>query len=249
MTSLIFIFVIVLGAILASFVGVIVERIYTGQSYLKGRSKCNSCTEYLGPLDLVPVLSWIVTLGRCRNCGSKVPLQYPVVEISLGSLFALGYIHLGFSLLLMLFLSIILILTFIVLYDMRHTIVPVGASTSLVFLCLVFAYLASRTAHAFGLTLLIAGLVSLGFFCLHYFSKGRAMGLGDAPVAFALSLFAGTQAISGLLFSFWIGALFGVTLLLGRRGGPTMGIEVPFVPFLALGYLLAYFTQWNPLFF
>jgi prepilin signal peptidase PulO-like enzyme (type II secretory pathway) len=64
---------------------------------------------------------------------------------------------------------------------------------------------------------------------------------------FALSLFVGSQAISGLLFSFWIGALFGIILLLVRRGGPTMGIEVPFVPFMALGYLLAYITQWNAL--
>jgi prepilin signal peptidase PulO-like enzyme (type II secretory pathway) len=52
--------------------------------------------------------------------------------------------------------------------------------------------------------------------------------------------------VPGILFSFWIGALFGIAVLLRRRGGPTMGIEVPFVPFLAAGFLLAFFTQWNP---
>jgi prepilin signal peptidase PulO-like enzyme (type II secretory pathway) len=73
------------------------------------------------------------------------------------------------------------------------------------------------------------------------------MGLGDAPVAFSLALLVGSAyAFAGLIFSFWIGALFGIGLLLARRGGPTMGIEVPFVPFLAAGFLLAYFTQWNP---
>jgi prepilin signal peptidase PulO-like enzyme (type II secretory pathway) len=94
---------------------------------------------------------------------------------------------------------------------------------------------------------MIAGAIALFFFLLHVLSSGRAMGLGDAPVALALSLMAGTQAIAGLLFSFWIGALYGIFVLSTRRGGPRMGIEVPFVPFLALGFLLALFTAWNPL--
>jgi prepilin signal peptidase PulO-like enzyme (type II secretory pathway) len=75
------------------------------------------------------------------------------------------------------------------------------------------------------------------------------MGLGDAPVALALSLVAGTNAFSGLLFSFWIGAVIGIGILALYPRGHRMGIEVPFVPFLAAGYLLAFFTQWNPLLF
>ena len=76
------------------------------------------------------------------------------------------------------------------------------------------------------------------------------MGLGDAPIALGLSLLVGFgAAFSGLIFSFWIGALCGILILVLRRGGPRMGIEVPFVPFLAAGYLLAYFTQWNPFLF
>jgi prepilin signal peptidase PulO-like enzyme (type II secretory pathway) len=74
------------------------------------------------------------------------------------------------------------------------------------------------------------------------------MGLGDAPVALALALLAGPGlALAGLLFSFWIGALVGIAILVSRPKGHRMGIEVPFVPFLAAGYLLAFFTRWNPL--
>jgi prepilin signal peptidase PulO-like enzyme (type II secretory pathway) len=73
------------------------------------------------------------------------------------------------------------------------------------------------------------------------------MGLGDTPVAFALSLLAGREAIAGVMFSFWIGAVIGILILVFRRGGPKMGIEVPFVPILAAGFLLALFSQWNPL--
>lgn len=236
------------GAISASFIGVIAERIHTGQSWRTGRSKCNSCRESLAFLDLVPVFSWLGTRGRCRMCGSKIPMQYALSEAVLAGVFVLSYLHFGLGSDIVLFLIAIAVLAFIVLYDIRHTIVPPLASNAFTLVSLLFAYIQAGNVRLFGLYLLTAGLISLAFFSLHYFSRGRAMGLGDAPIAFALSLLVGAQAVSGLLFSFWIGALFGIFVLLLRRGGPTMGIEIPFVPFLAIGYLLAYFTQWNPLF-
>lgn len=74
------------------------------------------------------------------------------------------------------------------------------------------------------------------------------MGLGDAPSVLGLSLLVGPGSVlPGVLFSFWIGALYGIVVLMTTPKGHRMGIEVPFVPFLALGFLLAYFTGWNPL--
>ncbi len=99
------------------------------------------------------------------------------------------------------------------------------------------------------LSYITAGVIGLGFLLMHVLSKGKAMGLGDAPIALALSLMVAPYAFAGLLFSFWIGALLGIGILATRQGGPTMGIEVPFVPFMAAGFLLAYFLQWNPLSF
>jgi prepilin signal peptidase PulO-like enzyme (type II secretory pathway) len=78
-------------------------------------------------------------------------------------------------------------------------------------------------------------------------SRGRAMGLGDTPAVFGLSLLAGRTAVAGVLFSFWVGGVIGICILALRKGGPKMGIEVPFVPFMAVGFLIALFTQWNPL--
>ena len=75
------------------------------------------------------------------------------------------------------------------------------------------------------------------------------MGLADAPLAFGLSLLVGPIALSGFIFSFWIGALIGIVVLLRRPVGSRIGSEVPFAPFLAAGFLLAYFTQWNPFIF
>jgi len=176
-----------------------------------------------------------------------VPGQYPLSELILGSLFALSYVRFGLSVQLALFLLALLTLGFIVIYDLRHTVVPAASSNLFILLCAAFAAVATPSAQSLGLTLITAAGVGLFFLAFYVFSRGRAMGLGDTPVAFALSLLAERQALAGVMFSFWIGAVIGILILVFRRGGPRMGVEVPFVPFLAAGFLLAIFSQWNPL--
>lgn len=249
MTWLLAVFFFCLGAILSSFISVIAERAYTGQSWAKGRSRCDSCSEHLSSRDLVPIFSWLVARGRCRSCGSRVPVQYVIVEALMGTVFALAFLKLGISVSLLLLLAAFCALLFILIYDLRHTIVPNGASFIFLVLSALYALSSAFDTYSLGIWFMTAGAIGLFFFALHFFSKGRAMGLGDAPVAVALSLLAGYWALPGFLFSFWIGGVVGVLILVLRRGGPTMGIEVPFVPFLAAGYLLAFFTQWNPFLF
>lgn len=236
-----------LGAILGSFVGVVAERIHTGQSFATGRSRCNSCARDLTARDLVPVLSYLLSRGRCFTCGSRVPISYLLLELSLAVSFVWAFLTIGLSLLLPLLLVILVVLAFVVVYDLRHTIVPTHTSNLLVILTALYAVLAQGITPLLGITLLTAGAIGTGFFLMYALSGGRAMGLGDAPIALALSLLAGPYALGGLLLSFWIGGLYGVGILVTRRGGPRMGIEVPFVPFLALGYLLAFFLAWNPI--
>jgi len=173
-------------------------------------------------------------------------MTYVVTEIALGTSFVLAYTTIGLTSVLPFFLVGLTVLLFIVLYDLRHMVVPTGSSNSLIVLSLIIAFLSAHSSKEFGLVLVSSGVIALFFFLMHVLSKGRAMGLGDAPVALALSLMVGTYAFAGVMFSFWIGALYGIVVLSTRRGGPRMGIEVPFVPFLALGYLLAFFSTWNP---
>ncbi len=235
-----------LGAVGASFIGVVAERLHTGQSWLSGRSRCNSCRRHLDGRDLIPILSWFVYAGKCRQCRARVPGTYALSEAVLGTAFAATYHVFGFALALPFFLAALVVLLLIVLYDIRHLIVPAGSSGALLVLSGIVAVLRAPAPQALGVVVLIAGSIGLFFFLLHVCSRGRAMGLADAPVALALSLLTGSQALAGLLFSFWIGALYGLIVLSTRRGGPRMGIEVPFVPFLAIGFLLAFFTAWNP---
>jgi len=237
----------ILGAVVGSFAGVVAERLHTGESWISGRSRCNSCARPLAVHDLIPVLSWLFSYGRCRVCRSRVPVLYAIVESTLALVFILAYGKLGLGLPLLFFLLSVAVLAVIVLYDLRHTIVPQIGSVLLVAFSLEYAVLSAGDLLEFGATLLVAGLIGGAFLLAFLLSKGRMMGLGDAPVAFGLALLAGSQAIPGLLFSFWIGALVGIAILVRRPKGHRMGVEVPFVPFMAFGFLLAFFTSWNPL--
>ena len=240
----------VLGAVLASFVGVLVERINTGASWANDRSRCDSCSETLTARDLLPVLSWLLSLGRCRHCGSRVPFRHAVVEGTSALMFFFAFQQLGITVYLGVFLIALLALLFVVLYDLRHTIVLMVPMALFVVSALVFRFLQMPDTQGIGLSLLLAGACGSFFLAFHVFSRGRAMGLGDAPMALGLSLLVGPAVVlPGVLFSFWIGAQYGIVVLVSTPRGHRMGIEVPFVPFLALGFLLAYFTGWNPLLF
>jgi prepilin signal peptidase PulO-like enzyme (type II secretory pathway) len=236
----------VFGAVLASFAGVISERLNTGESWLSGRSRCNSCSRTLSASDLMPILSWVLSLGRCRTCKASVPYRYLLAELSLGIAFFAGAELLGLTIPLLFLLVSFFLLAIIVLYDLRHTIVPLNLSLLLVLTSALYAVSRGYDIQALGTVCITAGAIGLGFFLLHVVSGGKWMGLGDAPIALALALLAGHAALPGLLFSFWIGAVIGIIVLVATPKGHRMGIEVPFVPFLAAGYLLALFTQWNP---
>src|SRR3989344_5482997 len=132
------------GAIIGSFLNVVALRYNTGKG-IGGRSFCFSCGKNLHWYELVPILSFAVQKGRCRNCRSKISLQYPSVEIFTGLVFLALFFkfnHLllispAFFTLLFLFFGIIMsILIVISVYDMRHKIIP----DKLVFLFICFSF-------------------------------------------------------------------------------------------------------------
>lgn len=234
-----------LGAICASFALVIAERMHTGESWRTGRSRCNSCTRTLDARDLLPVVSYLMHRGVCRDCGARVPAAYLVAEMLLGFAFVLAYGLVGLSLELVPLLLSLILVTSLVWYDLRHLILPTSLMLALLGTALAYAVLASPSLASLGATLMLSGGIGLFFFLFHLLSAGRAMGLGDAPFSVALSLLAGPLAVSGLVYSFWIGGVIGLGVLLRRAGGTKIGSEVPFAPFLAGGFLLALFTSWD----
>jgi len=244
------------GLIIGSFLNVVILR--RGARTVGGRSGCLSCGAPLRWYDLVPVVSWVALRGRCRACGSRISVQYPLVEASTAVLFAcIGASDLSIPMQII-SLIIIALLILITVYDLRHTIIPDEWSYT-------FAILAFISASSFAIgsgwtgifSLIIAGpLCALPLFALWLISRGRWMGLGDAKLALGIGFLLGQgTGLFAVFFAFVIGAVisvcfllpysyvrarFGITRLGAGGAGFTMKSEVPFGPFLIASTLLVW---------
>jgi len=243
------------GLLLGSFLNVFLFRFQTGRGFW-GRSYCARCATTLNWYDLVPVLSFLLLKGRCRFCGVKISMQYPLVELTHAGLYGMVAFYFGFSGTALLLYPIMSVLLFVVVYDMRHTIIPDLASLSLAVLALMYSFL-SLPLESFVYGLLSGPFMATPFLLLFLLSKGRWMGLGDAKLAVGCGwLLMAFDPFAAVLLSFWIGAGLSVLLLLlatvfkrlkSTHFPHTMKQEIPFAPYLVLGTLLVLF--WDVEFF
>ena len=236
-----------LGMVLGSFLNALSFRFNTGRS-MGGRSHCMTCRHVLGPLDLVPVFSYLFLGGRCRYCRARMSAQYPIVESVAGGIGLALYLAHPMPLPFFYWLCVWMTILFIVIYDLRHTIIPWSASITLAMLALgSFVFVQPVTVGG----LLAGPAMALPLFLLSLVSRGRWMGWGDSAFAISLGWLLGLmQGLTALMCSFWSGALIsvgilGVAQLWWRKKGKrlTMGSEIPFAPFLALGFAIVFFTH------
>lgn len=257
----------VFGAIIGSFLNVVILRYNTGFA-LSGRSGCLSCGKQLEWYELIPVVSFIFLRGKCRSCESSISWQYPLVEAGTGALFAFTFLSFFNALtvsnisIVAFYLFVISLLVVITVYDIRHTIIPDGlvyAFIAVSFVKLFFTYSLYELTHFPHILDLFAGpLLFLPFFLLWFVSRGRWMGFGDAKLALGIGFLLGIEGgISAIILAFWIGAVVSlVYILLGRiaESAPvkkyalflhlkhlTIKSEIPFAPYLILGTLLVLF--------
>ncbi|MBU2263542.1 prepilin peptidase, partial [Patescibacteria group bacterium] len=142
MEQVVYVFVFILGTIVGSFLNVVILRYNTGQSVIKGGSKCFSCGKNLKWHELIPVVSFIIQKGRCRNCKSRISIQYPIVELLTGLIFLLTFHVTGYSLLITNYYFIIFsLLIVIAVYDLRHQIIPNGFVYAFIILSLFAIFL------------------------------------------------------------------------------------------------------------
>jgi leader peptidase (prepilin peptidase)/N-methyltransferase len=278
MNPMVFLILFVFGLIFGSFLNVVALR-YDGEHFLfdpamiGGRSRCPKCGRQLRWFELVPVLSFIAQGARCRGCKTHIGMQYPVVELLTGIVFAAVPARLaaalsaqGFFLGLYAALWILVFVLFILVsyVDIRLNIIPdechwmLGALT-LILIVVSVIYL-GPTNHSFlgpyawiaGLqgSILVAHLMGavLGFAffeILVLVTRGGGMGMGDVKFALPLGfLFGWPDVLAVLGFAFVIGAMAGIIGIMLKR--KTMKATLPFVPFLAVGAAVVFF--WGSLF-
>ncbi len=254
----------ILGLIIGSFLNVVIYRINTKKS-LGGRSACMSCQSKLSWYELIPVFSFFTLMGRCRSCKTKISIQYPLVELASGLIFAtlffkfsnqcgpamggefisclftpmlvITYIYYAFM------FSLLLVIT---TYDLKHKIIP--DKLSLLFGVLAFLGLFFFNAHSYDsfyphipsiLEFSSGVLIALPFALLWLISSGRWMGLGDAKLVLGLGWFLGlSRALSAVVLGFWSGAIVGILFIIFSKY--KMKSELPFAPYLALGAFSAF---------
>jgi leader peptidase (prepilin peptidase)/N-methyltransferase len=219
------------GAVIGSFLNVVVYRLPIGQSLVKPRSHCPNCQTPVAPRDNVPLLSWLFLKGKCRHCGETISARYPAVELLTAVCFIAVVLAQGISadlIALIPFTAVLIAVTFI---DLEHKIVPNKIMGPAAIYGLVTA-VAFRTDML--PELLIAGAGAFVFFLVAALIHPKGMGMGDVKLAGVMGLYLGKLVIPALFIAFLVGAVVGVVLVM-RHGMRSRKVGVPFAPFMALG--------------
>ncbi len=248
-------FFFIIGLVFGSFLNVVIYRFNTNKS-LGGRSACVSCSKKLCWYELIPLFSFIALGGRCLVCKSKISNIYPIVELVTG----LVFLGLFFKFENLFFLSVpVFIFTYvyyalmfsilivIAFYDLKHKIIPDLLSILLGLFSFAGIFFFDEYGFMIHMPRIIdffsGFIIALPFLSFWLVSKGRWMGLGDAKLAVGLGFLLGiSRALSGIILSFWIGALVGIFLLIFNKTYKAKS-EIPFAPFMVLGTILAFLFE------
>ncbi len=260
-----------LGAIIGSFLNVVIHRVPLGQSIVFPHSRCPACDAAIRAYDNIPILSWLILRGRCRTCHAPISIRYPAVEALTATLFALTFwLRSGLTLALpfdLIFVAAILSLIFI---DAEHMILPdVITLPGVVFALVARVIVPNLYGVGFLTTGALAGwpvwavslvgaltgaLLGGGFLWVVGWLWERlrgveAMGLGDVKMMFMVGAFLGWPLTALTMFiGVLSGSIIGVSLML-RRGQRDMQMLLPFGIFLGLGALFSLlfglpFVEW-----
>ncbi|MCL5771047.1 MAG: prepilin peptidase [Actinobacteria bacterium] len=227
---------IISGLIIGSFLNVLIYRLPENISIVKSSSFCPVCHSKIKFYDNIPLLSYIILKGRCRNCKTKIKIRYPLVEALTSFFYAISYYFLGISFNLLLSLILISGLITISFIDIEHGLIPNVIVLPLTVTGLLINILLMPKkwwivlAFSFGafLFMLIISLI---------YPKG--MGMGDVKLSLMAGSFLIQKIVPGLFIGFLAGSIFGLIMILIKKR--KIKQTIPFGPFISLGCIVALF--------
>lgn len=244
---LIGIIIFILGLCFGSFINMLVYRVAIKYEIEdkkfkvkdEKRSFCDYCGRQLKWYENVPVFSWLIQKGKTRCCYKKLPISYPVVELSVGILFLLYYflgrpqespLQFGLGFL------VIVFLIFSLVFDVKYMILPDFSTVILI----IIAFLGVVFDEKNIIPYLLSALAASGFLLiLNLITKGNGMGMGDVKLAIFMGLFLGyPKIILAFYMAFIVGAIFGLILMIFKKANRKS--QISFGPFLILGTLTAW---------
>ena len=232
-----------LGLIIGSFLNVVIWRVPRGESIVSPPSACPQCGHEIRVNDNIPVVSWLVLRGKCRDCGHPISARYPLVELGTGLLFAAMAWRFGLSWELPAYLYFAAIAVALALIDLDTRRLPnviTLPSYAVAGALLLLPAVLDGSWDAY-LRAWLGGLALFAFYFLLAFIYPAGMGFGDVKLAGVIGLYLGWlgwgSVLVGAFLGFLLGAVVGVALIVFGSAGRKSAI--PFGPFMLAGAFIA----------
>ena len=235
-------FIFIMGLILGSFGNVCIYRMPREMSIVKPPSHCTNCNNSIKWYDNIPIISYLVLKGKCRNCGTKISFIYPAIEFLCGLLFASMYFVFGFSYALFPFCLLMFSLLVITAIDFEFQIIPDEFSFMLMIVGFATSFFNPILGDSIGQRMLssfeglLAGggsLLAVAFVGKLLFKKD-AMGGGDIKLMAGVGAFVGWEKVLFAIFiASVLGSIVGILLILFKKIIKRQ--EIAFGPYLAIG--------------
>jgi leader peptidase (prepilin peptidase)/N-methyltransferase len=232
----------IFGSCIGSFLNVCIYRLPNSKSIVYPPSACPGCDTPIRFYDNIPILSFLLLRGKCRNCQAVISLRYPLVELMVGLFAVCAYLKFGFTLEALItyfFIASLIVITFI---DIDHRIIPDAISLPGIPIGFAASFFLPSITTMESLTGILVGGGSLLLVAWIYslITKKEGMGGGDIKLLAMIGAFVGWQGVLLTIFlSSAIGTLCGLVVMI--RSGKNMKLAVPFGPFLAIGTMIHIF--------
>ncbi len=230
------VFSFILGLVLGSFLNVCIYRLPKGESIVYPPSKCPSCGAVIKWYDNIPLISYILLKGRCRNCKERISLQYPLVELLTGFLTTGIFLKFGVSFDTLYFLFLVYALIVISFIDLKFKLVPVKVCYFLMVIGIILSPFSENITFEDSVLGASFGAGVILFIIETYFViRGvEGMGYGDANIMALIGAYIGWEKVLLVLFiSSFVGALIGISYMVFKKQG--MKVAIPYGPFLSIG--------------
>ena len=230
------------GLAIGSFMTVVAARLPAGESIVRPRSKCPTCGAEIRKRDNVPVLGWVLLHGRCRDCGAKIPVRYPLLELSTAVLIVGAFAVYDDLWIAVAIAALLALMPVISVIDIEHRIIPNKIVYPALIAFPVYLAVASVAGAPVDLVRMVVGFVAYGGALFIVALVSRGMGMGDVKLAALIGIVLGSLSLgqvgvaAGAAIVFGgVGAVAALIRGVGRRGA------MPFGPFLAAGAVVAAF--------
>ena len=231
-----------IGACIGSFLNVCIYRLPRRESLVWPASHCTSCGRTLSWYENVPIIGWLALRGRCRTCGERISIVYPIVELLTAVIFVSGYVIYGWTPILAVRLAFACAMIVLFVIDLQHQILPNVITVPGIVIGFILSFFLPPGWLSSLLGIVLGGGVLLLIMEAYARARGfEGLGMGDVKMLAMIGAFLGWHLmLLTLVLGSFAGSVIGVGLMASRRGG--MKTALPFGTFLAVGALVAAVT-------